>query len=185
MKPGTAIDYPGLVLRALRGAVASLLAEVAEDGLPGEHFFYITFRTDVAGVGMPEALRRQYPEEITIVLQNQFWNLEVDPDGFNVDLRFGGAPATLRVPFEAMTAFADPSADFGLQLGEAPAGEQEDEPPTAPAEPAVAEGDGERSSAGNGADADGNADAVDAAGGKDVAGDGATVIDFDAERRRR
>ncbi len=162
MEQGGTIDYAGLVLRALRGAVATLLADVARHGLPGDHHFYITFQTDAEGVSMPESLRREYPEEITIVLQNQFWNLDVEPDAMTVDLRFGGAPVTLRVPFASITAFADPSADFGLQLGGVPPDEVE-EPDTPESPPEEVSGEADSSPA------DGSA----------------TVIDFDAERRRR
>ncbi len=110
------IDYPGLVLGALREAVARVLRDTAEQGLPGDHHFYITFRTDSPGVEMPASLLSQYPEELTIVLQRQYWNLHADELGFSVTLRFGGREADLRVPFAAMTAFADPSVEFGVQL---------------------------------------------------------------------
>jgi hypothetical protein len=110
------IDYPNLVLAALRHAIAGLLQEVAEEGLPGDHHFFITFRTDAPGVEIPSSLHRDHPDELTIVLQHQFWDLAADADGFSVTLRFGGAPAHLRVPYTAMTAFADPSVEFGLQL---------------------------------------------------------------------
>ena len=110
------IDYPNLVLSALRHAIGGVLRQVAEDGLPGDHHFYITFNTAAPGVEIPESLRREYPDELTIVIQNQFWDLLADDDGFSVSLRFGGAPTHLRVPFEALTAFADPSVEFGVQL---------------------------------------------------------------------
>lgn len=131
------IDYPGLVLGALRAAIAQVLREAAEHGLPGEHHFYITFRTDDPDVEMPATLRRQYPEELTIVLQHQFWGFEVDDSGFSVTLRFGGATSSLRVPFGAMTAFADPSVEFGVQLAPPPAPEpteadEETDPTEAP-----------------------------------------------------
>ena len=110
------IDYPGLVLGALRDAIARVLRDTAEHGLPGDHHFYITFRTDAPGVEMPASLLSQYPDELTIVLQNQYWNLQADESGFSVTLRFAGREADLRVPFAAMTAFADPSVEFGVQL---------------------------------------------------------------------
>jgi len=114
------IDYQKLLqesLRdALRGAVRRVLAQVAEEGLPGEHFFYIGFRTDRPGVLVPRFLRDQYPEEMTIVLQNQFWDLEVEGESFSVTLTFGGARQRLTIPFHALTAFADPSAEFGLRF---------------------------------------------------------------------
>lgn len=114
------IDYQKLLqesLReALRGAVRKILALVAEEGLPGEHFFYIGFRTDRPGVQIPRFLRDQYPEEMTVVLQNQFWDLDVEDESFSVTLAFGGTHQRLTIPFHALTAFADPSAEFGLRF---------------------------------------------------------------------
>ena len=114
------IDYQKLLqesLReALRGAVRKVLAQVAEEGLPGEHFFYIGFRTDRPGVQIPRFLRDQYPEEMTIVVQNQFWDLEVEGESFSVTLAFGGTRQRLTIPFHSLTAFADPSAEFGLRF---------------------------------------------------------------------
>ena len=110
------IDYASLVLGALREAIAGVVRQVAEHGLPGEHQLYITFDTTAPGVEIPPGLRSEHPEELTIVLQYQFWDLEVDEDGFSVTLRFAGVATPLRVPFSAMTAFADPSVDFGVQL---------------------------------------------------------------------
>lgn len=125
-----AIDYPSLVLGALQQAIAGVLQQAAEHGLPGEHHFYITFRTDAIGVEIPDSLRREHPDELTIVIQHQFWDLAADDVGFSVTLRFGGAPVHLRVPFAAMTAFADPSVDFGVQLTvpDAPIEEEQGEP---------------------------------------------------------
>jgi hypothetical protein len=114
------IDYQKLLQEALRealrGAVRKVLTRVAEDGLPGEHFFYIGFRIDHPGVSVPRFLRDQYPEEMTIVLQNQYWDLEVDEEGFSVTLTFNGSRQRLNIPFYALTAFADPSAEFGLRF---------------------------------------------------------------------
>ena len=132
------IDYPGLVLGALRAAIAQLLRKTAEEGLPGEHYFYITFRADADGVEMPPWLLRAYPEEMTIVLQNQFWNLRADDEALYVTLRFSAREADLRVPFDAMTAFADPSAEFSVLLAPPAAAPQSPtaEPSgSAPAEP--------------------------------------------------
>jgi len=113
------IDYAAILQDALRDAVRRVLEQVTEHGLPGEHHFYIGFRTDFPGVEVPRFLREQYPEETTIILQHQFWDLEVTPEWFSVLLSFGGARQRLTVPFAALTAFADPSADFGLRFGEA------------------------------------------------------------------
>ncbi|HEX6898954.1 MAG TPA: ClpXP protease specificity-enhancing factor SspB [Thermoanaerobaculia bacterium] len=110
------IDYPALLQQAMRDIVRRVLEQVAEHDLPGEHHFYIGFRTDAPGVDIPRMLRDQYPQEMTIILQNQFWDLEVTPEAFSVVLRFGGSRQRLLVPFAALTAFADPSANFGLRL---------------------------------------------------------------------
>jgi hypothetical protein len=110
------IDYQRFVEDALRDAVRRLLAEVAEQGLPGEHHFYIGFHTAHPGVVMPRSLRDLYPEEMTLILQHQFWNLEVDADGFAVELAFSGSRQRLAVPFAALTLFADPSAEFALRF---------------------------------------------------------------------
>jgi hypothetical protein len=110
------IDYPAILQDALRGAVRQVLEQVAEHGVPGDHQLYVGFRTDFPGVQVPRFLRDQYPEEVTIVLQHQFWALEVTPEDFSVLLSFGGARQQVVVPFAALTAFADPSADFGLRF---------------------------------------------------------------------
>jgi hypothetical protein len=115
------IDYPAILQDALRDAVRRVLEQAAEHGLPGEHHFYIGFRTGFPGVEVPRFLRDQYPEEATIILQHQFWGLEVTPETFSVLLSFGGSRQRLLVPFAALTAFADPSADFGLRFDAAPA----------------------------------------------------------------
>jgi hypothetical protein len=113
------IDYPAILQEALRDAVRRVLEQVAEHGLPGEHHFYVGFRTRYPGVEVPRFLSQQYPEEITIVLENQFWGLEVSPEAFSVLLSFGGARQRLYVPFAALSSFADPSAGFVLQFQEA------------------------------------------------------------------
>jgi hypothetical protein len=134
------IDYPTLLQDALRDAVRRVMEQVAEHGMPGEHHFYIGFHTDFPGVEAPRFLREQYPDEVTIILQHQFWGLEVTAEDFSVLLSFGGARQRVTVPFAALTAFADPSADFGLRFdapgaGEEPAAEQaaapEEEKPAA------------------------------------------------------
>lgn len=114
------IDYPTILQEALRGAVRQVLEQVAEHGIPGEHQLYVGFRTGFPGVRVPRFLRDQYPEEVTIVLQHQFWALEVTPEDFSVLLSFGGSRQQVVVPFAALTAFADPSADFGLRFEAAP-----------------------------------------------------------------
>ena len=96
--------------------VRGLLTRAAAEGLPGDHHFYLTFGTTAPGVGIAPRLRHQYPEEMTIVLQHQFWDLSVDGDAFSVTLRFGASSERLTVPFLALRAFADPSCGFGLRL---------------------------------------------------------------------
>lgn len=101
---------------ALRGVIRRSLTTVEEQGLPGDHHFYITFRTDHPDVNIADWLTAEYPEEMTIVLQHQFEDLVVTDEGFSIKLRFGGRPEHLAVPFDAITSFADPSVSFGLQL---------------------------------------------------------------------
>ncbi len=110
------IDYAGLVRGALLDVVRGVLARVAADGLPGEHHFFLTFGTTEDGVELPPRLRREYPDEMTIVLQHQFWGLEVDDRGLAVALRFAATPERLFVPWTALRRFVDPSVGFGLRL---------------------------------------------------------------------
>lgn len=142
-------DYPALMTDALTGLVRRVLARVAEEGLPGEHHFFLTFGTSEEGVELPAALRRQFPAEMTIVLQHQFWNLAVDDDGFTVTLRFGGRPERVVVPWGALRAFADPSAEFGFRL-RAGASEPEDAGEAAKAPPPPVPPTAERASPGPG-----------------------------------
>ncbi len=108
--------YNLLVEAALKGVVRQALERAAAEGLPGEHHFYLTFRTDDPETEISEVLAGQYPEEMTIVLQHQFWGLEVSEDRFRVTLTFNKMPETLEVPFRALTGFFDPSVQFGLQF---------------------------------------------------------------------
>jgi uncharacterized protein len=108
--------YDKMVERALRGVVREALARTVASGLPGTHHFYITFQTKHPGTKIPESLSSQYPEDMTIVLEHQFWDLEVEEDHFAVTLSFQSRPERLIVPFEAITAFTDPSCKFGLQF---------------------------------------------------------------------
>lgn len=110
------MGYNQIVEDALKGVVREALSRAAAAGLPGDHHFYITYRTDGPGVQLPESLREQYPEEITIVIQHQFWDLVIDHESFSVTLSFGGKNEHLEVPFGAVTGFADPSVQFGLQF---------------------------------------------------------------------
>jgi hypothetical protein len=110
------IRYDILAQEALRGVVRTVLADVAEKGLPGEHHFKITFATAAPGVRLSDRMRAQYPEAMTIVLQHQFWDLAVGDDAFEVGLSFGGVPERLAVPFASITAFYDPAVQFGFQF---------------------------------------------------------------------
>ena len=110
------LRYDRMVEDALRGVVRRALTEVGTQGLPGDHHFYLTFRTSEAGVEIAPALKAQYPKEMTIVLQHQFWGLEVNDDKFAVTLSFGGKHERLVVPYRAIVSFADPSVKFGLQF---------------------------------------------------------------------
>ena len=108
--------YDLLVRDALRGVVRRVLADVAREGLSGEHHLYISFNTGAQGVRISPRLRAQYPQEMTVVLQHQFWDLVVTEIAFEVGLAFNGVPEKLVVPFDAIKGFADPSVQFGLEF---------------------------------------------------------------------
>jgi hypothetical protein len=108
--------YDALVDDALRSVVRRVLTQVAEKGLPGSHHFYISFRSTDPGVVLPDYLRAKYPEEMTVVLQHQYWDLIVAPDHFEVTVSFNKQQERIRVPFAALSAFVDPSVRFGLQF---------------------------------------------------------------------
>ena len=110
------IGYEALADRALRSVVKEALKRTEKQGLIGSHHFYLTFRTKDPGVEIPDFLLERFPEEMTIVLQNQFWGLKVSEDEFEVGLTFQKMPTTLVIPFAALTAFVDPSVQFGLQF---------------------------------------------------------------------
>ena len=113
--PESLIPYDEIVQEALRAVVGRVLGEVEQSGgLPGEHHFYITFKTRHPGVSIPKHLLERFPDEMTIVIQHRFWDLKVEPDAFSVGLSFGGVPATLQVPFAAVTQFHDPAVEFAL-----------------------------------------------------------------------
>src|SRR5687768_13707444 len=110
------IGYEALADRALRSVVKDALKRTEKQGLIGQHHFYLTFKTQDPGVEIPEFLLERYPEEMTIVLQNQYWGLKVGEEAFEVGLTFQKMPTTLVIPFAALTAFVDPSVQFGLQF---------------------------------------------------------------------
>jgi hypothetical protein len=173
------IDYPKLVEHALRHVVRDTLTLVAEHGLPGRHNIYVTFRTDHPGVVLAEELRARYPSEMTIVLQHEFWGLEVGEEGFGVTLSFNNVSQRIEIPFVAITVFADPSVEFGLQfnLTEKPTDAEEDHDEPVAEEPVEGDvmtmpaPDVESATAGN---------AVEPA----KEGDGAEVVTLDQFRKK-
>ncbi|HET7887442.1 MAG TPA: ClpXP protease specificity-enhancing factor SspB [Bradyrhizobium sp.] len=127
------IRYDVLARDALRGVLRRVLADAAEHGLPGDHHFFITFVSTAEGVKLSPRLLAQYPEEMTVILQHQFWDLVVTEDRFEVGLSFGGVPERLVIPFSAIKSFFDPSVQFGLQFETSDAA-----PPAEEAQPAAA-----------------------------------------------
>jgi uncharacterized protein len=111
------IGYQALTQSALKGVVRAALDKASKlDHLPGDHHFYVTFRTRTQGVQMADYLKDRFPEEMTIVIQHQYWEFEVFDDRFQITLKFSGVPQHLRIPFVAVTRFYDPSINFGLQF---------------------------------------------------------------------
>jgi hypothetical protein len=153
--------YDILAQEALRGVVRKVLAEVSRTGLPGEHHFFISFSTRAPGVRLSEELLKQYDKEMTIVLQNQYWDLKVTESAFEVGLSFNGQPEMLHIPFSAIKGFFDPSVQFGLQFDPATAPDDRDEEETA---------------------ADARAEAVD--GEQPAAESGEKVVSLDAFRKK-
>ncbi len=174
--------YDRLVEDALRGVVRRALLEVLANGLPGEHHFYITFRSQCPGVQMPDSLRATYPNEMTIVLQHQYWDLVIEEDRFAVSLSFNNIRHHLSIPFEAVVAFADPSVRFGLQFEY---GDEGDEDGSESGTGDVL--DSEESSNDDGAEPDSNGAATAADGMANdgtTSGDGATVVTLDNFRKK-
>ena len=129
------IPYDEIVQDALRSVVQRVLERIdAEGGLPGNHHFYIAFRTRYPGVEMPKHLLERYPEEMTIVIQHRYWDLKIDDKHFEIGLSFNQVPAKLSIPFDAVTGFVDPAVDFTLQF---PMKESEVAPEPEPAPPMV------------------------------------------------
>lgn len=147
--PESLIPYDEIVQDALRAVVGRVLGEVElSGGLPGEHHFYITFKTRAPGVSIPKHLLERFPDEMTIVIQHRFWDLKVEDDNFTVGLSFGGVPATLHVPFNAVTRFDDPAVEFSLAFhanaddvsGEEHEEAENDAPEASPSPPAKDDG---------------------------------------------
>ncbi|MBM3532477.1 MAG: hypothetical protein FJX60_05500 [Alphaproteobacteria bacterium] len=126
------LRYDKMIESAMRGVVRQAISEASRHGLPGAHHFYISFRTDHPGTVVPDYLKSRYPQEMTIVLQYQFWGLDVEEESFSVTLSFNNVHERLTIPFQAVTVFADPTANFTLPFQAASA-------PAAQAQPAAAE----------------------------------------------
>jgi len=121
------IDYGTLMHRAMRGLIHDVLEQVERAGLPGEHHFFITFDTRQPGVELADWLRERYPEEMTVVMQHWYEDLEVDDGGFGITLNFGDSPERLYIPFDAIRTFVDPSVEFGLRFETAEADEEDED----------------------------------------------------------
>ncbi len=178
--------YDALVDDALRSVVRRVLTQVAETGLPGSHHFYISFRSGDPGVELPEYLRAKYPEEMTIVLQHQYWDLILHDDSFEVTVSFNKQQERIKVPFAALSAFVDPSVRFGLQFDRRDkAGEKLDaaSAPVGAAEPTPLPVPEKRPPAAEGSDAEAPAEAAaeDAAKPEDAA---SKVVKLDSFRKK-
>jgi uncharacterized protein len=136
------IPYDDVVQEALRAVVGRVLGDVAANGLPGDHHFYITFKTQAPGVSIPTHLHERFPDEMTIVLQHKYWDLKVEAEHFEVGLSFSQIPSHLVIPYAAITAFVDPAVDFALQFHVDAAGGPEPHEEAGNDEPAVVVEDG-------------------------------------------
>jgi hypothetical protein len=114
--PESLIPYDDIVQEALRAVVGRVLRTIAVGGLPGDHHFYITFKTQAPGVAIPSHLHERFPDEMTIVLQHKYWDLKIEEEHFEVGLSFSQIPSHLVIPYSAITAFVDPLVDFALQF---------------------------------------------------------------------
>lgn len=173
------IRYDILAQEALRGVMRKVLAEVSRTGLPGNHHFFITFLTGAPGVRVSSRLRERYPEQMTIVIQFQYWDLKVTDTGFEVGLSFSDVPEKLEIPFSAVRGFYDPSVNFELEFDVKTDAEVEDEPTAQPAsEPLAIVAEKKPETKKKAAEAEKKA-AVDADAGK-----GADVVSLDAFRKK-
>jgi len=132
----TEIDYGRMMHRAMRSLIREVLSEVAASGLPGQHHFFITFDTHAEGVDIADWLRERYPDEMTVVMQHWFDDLEVTDQGFSVTLNFGDAPERLVIPYDAIQTFVDPSVEFGLRFESHDADDDEEDGTIEEIEPA-------------------------------------------------
>ncbi|CAM5765695.1 SspB family protein [Bosea minatitlanensis] len=186
------LRYDLMVQEALKGVVRKILSEAARDGLPGEHHFYVTFRTGAPGVRLSQRLREKHPEEMTIVLQHQFWDLSVSEHAFEVGLSFSGVPERLLVPFDAVTTFFDPSVQFGLKFEtqdtpeEAAAAEPEtaEAPTPLPAKPVPAGVPAVKSKAAGAEEADGDDKEAPASESEGDGRGSAEVVSLDSFRKK-
>ncbi|MBP5857217.1 hypothetical protein KAJ83_09375 [Marivibrio halodurans] len=169
------LGYNEMVETAMRSVVRQALERAAKGGLPGNHHFYITFRTDHPDVMIPDRLNQQYPEEMTIVLQHQFWGLVADDEGFDVELSFNKRHEHLRIPYDSLITFADPSVNFGLQFHV-----EMEEAPSRASPPAASD------EKGPGADMDPatGVDGDDAGAETEQEGEGDNVVTLDAFRKK-
>lgn len=172
------IRYDILAQEALRGVMRKVLAEVARTGLPGNHHFFITFLTGAPGVRISSRLRERYPEQMTIVIQFQYWDLKVTEAGFEVGLSFSDIPEKLEIPFSAVRGFYDPSVNFELEFDvrTETADEEEDKPAPEP----VALAPEKKSESKKKAAAEPEKPAVD----ESASGKGAEVVSLDAFRKK-
>ncbi|WP_421857929.1 SspB family protein [Oricola sp.] len=184
------IRYDILVQNALRGVIRKVLSEVARTGLPGNHHFFITFVTNAPGVKVSNRMREQYPEQMTIVLQHQFWDLEVSDTAFDVGLSFSDVPEKLHVPYSAVRGFYDPSVNFELEfdvesaeLADEPEGQEADAPADEPEETA-AKPKSRRKDAGKSAAKAAEADDAEPEDEDKPAG-GADVVSLDSFRKNK
>ncbi|WP_174274130.1 SspB family protein [Sphingomonas bacterium] len=136
--PDSLIPYDEIVQDALRAVVGRVLGQVEKNGLPGAHHFYITFKTHAPGVDIPRHLTERYPDEMTIVIQNRYWDLKVSAEGFEVGLSFNQIGSRLVIPFAAITAFHDPAVDFALHFSAQVEDHQPEEIATAENDPVIA-----------------------------------------------
>jgi len=171
------IRYDILAQEALRGVMRKVLAEVARTGLPGNHHFFITFLTGAPGVRISSRLRERYPEQMTIVIQFQYWDLKVTDTGFEVGLSFSDVPEKLEIPFSAVRGFYDPSVNFELEFDVKSEGVSEDAPAPAP-EPIAVVAEKKPETKKKAAEAE-KKPAVADTGGK-----GADVVSLDAFRKK-
>lgn len=148
--PTTTIPYGRLMHEAVCGVIREVLQRVARDGLPGEHHFFITFDTQHADVEMADWLRERYPEEMMVVVQNWFDDLQVDQSGFSITLNFGDAPERLRIPFDSIATFVDPSVEFGWRFEQT----DDEDDPTPPNDPNSPNDGGDKDSDGAHKDAE-------------------------------